>query len=169
MNRILLLSFVYFVSGWLGLKIPYTGSHITLLWLPTGIAVAALFRWGVGVWPGVYLGAFLVNLSIGSSLSLAAGIAAGNTLGPILSAMILGRIKFHPDFTRQMDVGFFNIAASVGMTVSAGRLMLCLLEVLRGTRRTGWISELPTRHVWRQQFPNWHAMSFSMPVKGFAK
>ena len=41
-----LLALAYFVTGWLGLRTPYTGLHITLVWLPTGIAVAALLRWG---------------------------------------------------------------------------------------------------------------------------
>jgi PAS domain S-box-containing protein len=118
-TRIFILALLYLVTGWLGLKIPYAGSHITLFWLPTGIAVAALFRWGRGVWPGILIGAFLVNLSIGSSWLLAVGIAAGNTLGPLISAWWLKRIGFHAAFDRQKDFGSFIIAACLGMTVSA--------------------------------------------------
>ncbi|MBI3901729.1 MAG: EAL domain-containing protein [Nitrosomonadales bacterium] len=119
MTRILLLVAAYFVTGWLGLQIPYTGSHITLVWLPTGIAVAALLRWGRGSWPGIGIGAFLVNLSIGSSLLLAAGIAVGNTLGPLLCAEWLRQTGFHAAFDRQKDVGTFIVAAGMGMAVSA--------------------------------------------------
>ncbi len=71
--QVLTVTTGYFITGWLGLKLPYFGSHITLIWLPTGIAVAALMRWGVGMWPGVALGALLVNLAIGSSFLLAVG------------------------------------------------------------------------------------------------
>ncbi|HEY3432831.1 MAG TPA: MASE1 domain-containing protein [Rhodocyclaceae bacterium] len=115
----LLLALVYFISGWLGLKIPYIGSHITLVWLPTGIAVAALLHWGWRLWPGVMLGAFLVNLSIGSPWALAASIAVGNTLGPLVTALLLQRSGFHTEFDRQRDVLYFVGASCSGMVLSA--------------------------------------------------
>jgi diguanylate cyclase (GGDEF)-like protein/PAS domain S-box-containing protein len=119
MTSVLILALAYFVTGWLGLQLPYAGSHITLVWLPTGIAVAALLRWGWAVWPGVFLGALLVNLSVGSSLPLAAGIAAGNTLAPLLTAGWLKHVGFLPAFERQRDIGSFVLAAGMGMVVSA--------------------------------------------------
>jgi len=109
----------YFFTGWLGLKLPYFGSHITLIWLPTGIAVAALLRWGFGMWPGIAVGALLVNLTIGSSLSLAVGTAIGNTLAPLMTAYWLRRVRFDCAFRRQVDVISFIIASAVGMLISA--------------------------------------------------
>lgn len=130
-GKLLILVLAYFLSGRLGLAMPYFGSHVTLVWLPTGIAVAALLRWGRGYWPGIYLGAFLVNLSIGSSWYLAAGIAVGNTLGPMLAAWLLGRAGFHPGFDRRQDITFFVLAAGTGMLASAtgGAASLCLAGV----------------------------------------
>ena len=119
MTKIFVVALFYFATGWLGLKVPYAGSHITLFWLPTGIAVAALFRWGRAVWPGIFVGAYLANISIGSSLLLAMGIAVGNTLAPLLSVWCLKRVGFHSAFDRHNDVGSFLIAAILGMTVSA--------------------------------------------------
>lgn len=119
MARMLLLTSAYFVTGWLGLKLPFVGTHITLVWLPTGVAVAGLFRWGLRCWPSVYLGAFLVNLAIGSSWPLAAAIAVGNTLGPLLTASWLKRVGFHPLFDRQRDVGLLVVGATLGMILSA--------------------------------------------------
>jgi diguanylate cyclase (GGDEF)-like protein len=118
-TRLFLLAFAYAATGWLGLQLPYAGSHITLVWLPTGLAVAALLRWGGAVWPGIYLGALLTNLSIGSSWPLAVGIAVGNTLGPLIAVRWLQRLDFHPAFDRQQDIVSFIIAASAGMAVSA--------------------------------------------------
>jgi integral membrane sensor domain MASE1 len=42
--KLLFVALVYFVSGRMGLALPSVDSHITLIWLPTGIAVAALLR-----------------------------------------------------------------------------------------------------------------------------
>ena len=103
-TRLLILTAAYFLMGWLGLRIPYGESHITLVWFPAGIAVAALLRWSYAVWPAIYAGAFLVNLSIGSSWLLAGGIALGNTVGPLLIAWWLKRTGFHFAFDRQIDV-----------------------------------------------------------------
>ena len=127
-GKLLLVALAYFASGRLGLAIPYIGSHVTLFWLPTGIAVAALFRLGGAVWPGVYLGSLLVNLSIGSSWPLAAGIAVGNTLAPALTAWLLRRRKFQPAFVRRQDIVLLCSAAALGMLVSAasGTTMLWL-------------------------------------------
>ena len=74
----LLLALAYFATGRLGLMLPAFGSSITLLWLPTGIAVAALMRCGFGCWPGVAIGAAAVNMSIGTALPTALAIAVGS-------------------------------------------------------------------------------------------
>ncbi|HEY9198560.1 MAG TPA: PAS domain S-box protein, partial [Gammaproteobacteria bacterium] len=118
-NRQMLLALGYFVTGWLGLQIPYVGTQITLIWLPTGIALAALLRWDRHVWPGIYLGAILVNLSTGAHWWVAAAIAVGNTLGPYLAGYWLERVRFHAALDRQKDVGNLAVAACAGMTVPA--------------------------------------------------
>ena len=130
--RLLLVASTYFVCGRLGLAIPYVGSHITLFWLPTGIAVAALYCFGFSSWPGVYLGALLVNLSIGSAWPLAAGIAIGNTLAPALTAWLLQRYRFHPEFDRKVDISLLFGAAALGMLISAvgGTAMLGMAGLL---------------------------------------
>jgi hypothetical protein len=46
--QIALVAAGYFLTGWLGLSVPFVGSNITLIWAPTGIAVAALWCWGRG-------------------------------------------------------------------------------------------------------------------------
>jgi diguanylate cyclase (GGDEF)-like protein/PAS domain S-box-containing protein len=117
--RLLFLIGAYSGTGRLGLAIPYIGSNITLVWLPTGIAVAALARWGWRYWPGIWLGAVLVNLSIGSSWTVAAGIATGNTLSPLATWWILRLLGFHRTFDRQQDVALFGLAAGAGMLLSA--------------------------------------------------
>ncbi|UTH73603.1 MASE1 domain-containing protein [Chromobacterium sp. IIBBL 290-4] len=117
--QVLLLGWLYFFTGWLGLRIPSIGSHITLIWLPTGIAIAVLLRWGRRNWPGVFLGALLVNLSVDAHLGLAASIAIGNTLGPLLAVLCLSRGGFRPAMDRQRDVGSFIAASAIGMAITS--------------------------------------------------
>lgn len=125
-RRYLALLLAYIVSGWLGLQIPYAESHITLVWLPSGMAVAAMYRWGAQMWPAVYAAAFIVNLSLGSSFWLAAGIAVGNTLAPAWSAYLLRRLRFDGQFGQRRHVLILLFAACMGMMVSASGGVLCL-------------------------------------------
>src|SRR4030066_967062 len=92
--KLLFVALAYFVSGKLCLAIPYVGTHITLVWLPTGIAVAALLRWGYICWPGIFLGALATNFSVVSPPLLDGSIALGNTLAPVLTAWLLRRRNF---------------------------------------------------------------------------
>ncbi|MFA5372415.1 MAG: MASE1 domain-containing protein, partial [Sideroxydans sp.] len=130
--RLLLLVAAYFVTGWLGLLLPFFGTSITLIWLPTGIAVAALWRWGNACWPAIFVGAFATNLAIGSSPGLALSIALGNTLGPLLAVYLLRKWAFHGGFIYARDIALLGMAAAVGMTVSAsgGVASLLLFGVL---------------------------------------
>src|SRR5437870_8661453 len=113
--RVLALAVAYFIAGRLGLMLPAFGSHITLVWLPTGIAVAALLRWGFGGWPGVTLGALAVNFGSGLAWPVWLGIGVGNTAGPVLAAWLLRRMKFHAAFDRERDILLLAVAAAIGM------------------------------------------------------
>src|SRR5688572_24630290 len=57
----LALALVYLVAGRLGLALATVGQSVTLVWPPSGLALAALLIHGVRLWPGVTLGAFTVN------------------------------------------------------------------------------------------------------------
>ncbi len=140
---ILFLALAYFVTGRLGLLLPAFGSEITLLWLPTGIAVAALLRWGFACWPGIALGALAVNLAVRASWPMALGIAVGNTLGPLLTAWALQRMKFHSVFDRARDILLLAAAAALGMLVTSGLgvatlAVVGLLPPATGTR--AWLT-----------------------------
>jgi integral membrane sensor domain MASE1 len=131
-GKFFIVALAYFVSGRLGLAIPYVDSHITLIWLPSGIALAALMRWGYICWPAVFLGALATNFAIDSSPLLDASIAAGNTLGPLLSVWLLRRMEFHGVLDRIYDILLLVAAAAIGMLVSAGggEITLVMFKVL---------------------------------------
>src|SRR5674476_31180 len=130
--KLLFVALVYFVSGRMGLALPSVDSHITLIWLPTGIAVAALLRWGNVCWPGIFLGALATNYYIDSSPLLDLCIAMGNTLAQLLAALMLHRLEFHGTLDRPRDILFLVAAAALGMLVSAsgGVISLLIFKVL---------------------------------------
>lgn len=136
------LALLYFVAGRLGLMLPAFGSHITLIWLPTGIAVASLVRCGSSYWPGIMLGAFAVNYGDGLAWPAVLGIAAGNTAGPLLAAHLLRRTRFHATFERKRDFLFLASAAVCGMLVSAscGVAVLASAGALTGNRVAAWLT-----------------------------
>ncbi|MDX1925596.1 MAG: PAS domain S-box protein [Pirellulaceae bacterium] len=122
----LIVALAYLVTGYTGLMMPAIGTSVSLIWLPTGIAVAALRRWGFRCWWGVALGAISVNLAIGNPFLLACGIAVGNTLGPLLATLILVRTGFSLQLKRSRDILLLSGAAAVGMLVSATVGVFCL-------------------------------------------
>jgi diguanylate cyclase (GGDEF)-like protein/PAS domain S-box-containing protein len=119
LGKLLLIALVYVICAQIGFSIPYAGSNISLFWLPAGIAVAVLLRWGWVYWPGIFLGALSGDLWAGVPLVVAAGFAMGSTLAPLLVAGALRRAGFHAEFNRQKDIPLFCLAAAAGMSVSA--------------------------------------------------
>jgi PAS domain S-box-containing protein len=89
--RVAVLAALYYAAARLGLRYASIGQSISLVWPPTGIALAALVLLGLGAWPGVALGAFLANAATPIPLAAAAAIAVGNTLEAVLAAWLLVR------------------------------------------------------------------------------
>jgi signal transduction histidine kinase len=111
----------YVATAKLGLRFDAVSGVATTVWPPTGIALAALLRLGLGVWPGITAAAFLVNVQAGGvSVLGAAVIACGNTLEAVLGAAVLRRLGFRPQIDRLRDVAALVLGAGlVSTTVSA--------------------------------------------------
>jgi PAS domain S-box-containing protein len=77
------------VAARLGLRYASIGRSVSLVWPPTGIALAALTGLGLRYWPGVALGAFFANAATPVPILAAAGIAAGNTLEALVATVLL--------------------------------------------------------------------------------
>lgn len=130
--QLILLALAYFAGGKLGLSFPTPYNDITLFWLPTGIAVSALWRWGRAYWPGVFLGCLLVELSLDTPFQLSFCISVGDTLAPLLTVWLLKRWQFDHSFSRQRDLLALIGASALGMllSASAGIFMLWLGNLL---------------------------------------
>jgi diguanylate cyclase (GGDEF)-like protein/PAS domain S-box-containing protein len=117
--RSLLIITAYWLTAKLGLHLSFIGSYITLFWLPTGVAVAALLLRGWSCLPAIWMGALLLNLSVGLPVLAALAIASGNTLAPALTAWLLERLQFHTAFERARDSLLLLTAAFLGMIASS--------------------------------------------------
>ncbi len=115
------LAAVYYATARLGLHYASIGQSISLVWPPTGVALAALVLLGPGAWPGVALGAFLANAATPIPLPAAAGIAAGNTLEAVLAAWLLVRAAGRRPRLDAMETvrALMLSAAPLGALVSA--------------------------------------------------
>ncbi len=114
-----LVALAYYVAARLGLMVPYKESVATLMWLPTGVAVGAIMRWGNISLPAIYIAAFLTELSVGLPFFTSLAIACTNTLAPFLAAYLLKKSNFNHSVIKQKDIVLLIVVALLGMLVSA--------------------------------------------------
>ena len=111
----------YFGAARLGLQFAFVEQKVTLIWPPTGIALAAVLIFGYRVTPALVAGAFIANVSTGSPLLFSFATAIGNPLEALAGAYLLQRVVgFHNQLDRMNDVfGLVVLAAGASTTVSA--------------------------------------------------
>lgn len=114
-----LVGLAYFSTAELGLMVPYKESVVTLIWLPTGIAVGAIMRWGKMTLPVIFLSAVAVELSAGLPLLTSMTIALTNTLAPFLTAYLLKKSNFNYRLIKQRDIVLMIVVALFGMLISS--------------------------------------------------
>lgn len=115
--KTVILFLAYFFSAYAGLKFDAVAGFATLIWPPTGIALAATLLVGYRVWPGIFFAAVLVNYITGAPLWLALMIGTGNTMEAVVGAFLLNKIGFRSSFDRYRDVMGFVLLAVFGSTV----------------------------------------------------
>src|SRR5579859_4885561 len=122
---IVVLSFIYFLAGKLGLALAVVNPSISAVWPPTGIALASFLVFGYDVWPAIFIGAFAVNLTTEGTAATSFGIATGNTLEGLLGAYLVSRYAHgRQAFTRVNDVLRFAFLAGVVSTSLAATIGL---------------------------------------------
>lgn len=94
---------------------------ITLVWLPSGLTLAALLLGGYKYWPGIFAGAYIASVVADNSFPVSLSIAAGNTLEPLLGAWLLRRDdRFNLSLARYRDyLRLVLLAGIVSPAVSA--------------------------------------------------
>jgi len=130
-SGILLLAAAYYGSAKIGQTLRYTAS-VTAMWLPAGVGIAALYLWGLRLWPGVLLGELLVNgelldngtLPLGSVIGQQAGNMAEIVVGALLLRRLIGR-RAALDRAEQVGrmLGALAIATAVSATVGTSAML----------------------------------------------
>lgn len=165
------LALIYVVAARGGLALGAIAGFATLVWAPTGIALAAMLLFGYRFWPAIFAGAFVANLWTGAPVLAAIGIACGNTLEALAGAALLRRI---PGFRVQLDrledvASLIVLAAVLCTTISASIGVASLLaagtitvDQIAATWRAWWLGDLvgalvvaPLLLVWLSTRPLW--------------
>ncbi len=116
----LILGLLYLGLAGLGLALAAPGDNASPLWPAAGLALAAVWRFGPGMLPGVWLGQFLGNMLVFHGPPGAAALVG---LGGMVSAYagwwVLHALGARRSLEHARDVGLLLIAAVVAAAVSA--------------------------------------------------
>ncbi len=130
-NHLIRIAFVaaaYAAAGELGVELSIPPGYATVLWPPSGIALASLLVWGGHVWPGVALGSFLLNLWIapdtGSAPVRSAALSAALALAATIQAVIGKALVDRPG----RPLGALTEPAEVARLFLLGGILACLVS-----------------------------------------
>ena len=112
---------IYFLLSSLSLLFASRLGNITLIWLPSGLALSILLLGGTRYLPSIFVGAFVAGIAIGDSIGVSLGIALGNTIEPLLGWWLLIRcLKLNITLNRLRDfLLILFVAAPLSASVSA--------------------------------------------------
>ena len=115
------LAALYVVLARVGLGFHAVSQFATLVWAPSGIALASMLLWGFRMWPAVAAAAFAANLWNGAPFPVAIVIAAGNAGEAVFAAWAMRKIPgFRSTFDRLPDVlGLVLLGGVAAPTISA--------------------------------------------------
>jgi signal transduction histidine kinase len=121
---VLVLAAVYYGAAKLGQSLRYTAS-VSAIWPPAGVGIAALYLWGLRLWPGVFIGELVVNgellvdetsLPLGSLVGQQAGNMAEIVVGAVLLRRLIGP---RAAWDRAEQVGGLLVALGIATAISA--------------------------------------------------
>jgi signal transduction histidine kinase len=143
-GQVAAVAVVYVLAALAGLRLDAVSGFASLVWAPTGIALAAVLLAGPRVWPGIFIGAFVANVLTGAPLLVASGIATGNTLEAVVGAYALRRV---PGFRHSLD----NVRDVLGLIVLAAILSTMISATIGGASLyfAGLVAPQKFAETWR--------------------
>jgi len=135
LGTLVALAVAYFLAAELGMRFAYTPPGVSAIWLPAGIALAAVLIFGRWIWVGLFVGSLGVGLASANGPLLAILIASGTTLEAVLGAYLLDRYAQGWQFVdRPVDVFRFAVLAALGSTALGAALGVGSLTVTGAAR-----------------------------------
>jgi diguanylate cyclase (GGDEF)-like protein/PAS domain S-box-containing protein len=126
-GQLALIGLSWYLAALVSLSISPHMAQVALLWLPPGVALAALVRWGMGVWPGIFVSATTMFIVSGTSPFLALALGGCQTLGAIAATWGLKRLNFHPALEHRRDLWHFCLIGAVAASlIVSSAAVLCL-------------------------------------------
>jgi diguanylate cyclase (GGDEF)-like protein len=121
---------LYLAAAKFGFTMAFTAEQVTLVWPPTGFALAMLLLFGRRLWPAIFAGAFLANITTHEPVAVAVAIAAGNTAEAVLAAWLIAKYVPLGDSLGRMrqalGVVVFGAGLSTLVSATIGVASLCL-------------------------------------------
>ena len=149
-GQVVTVAILYVLAALAGLRFDAVSGFASLIWAPTGIALAAVLLAGRRIWPGIFVGALVANVITGAPLLAAAGIGVGNTLEAVIGAYALRRV---PGFRLRLD-SMRDVLAVIVFAVLLSTMISAMIGVaslyfaglaapqnLAETWRTWWIGD----------------------------
>jgi len=123
------LLIAYVLTGWIGLYLAVPPGYATAIFLPAGIAVAAVFAFGASSLPTIFLASFLLNIFFGSSpphnldwLHAGAALviaAASSTQAAVGGTLLRWTIGYPTALDNPRDLSFFLLLPPAFCLISA--------------------------------------------------
>jgi len=143
------------------------------VWLPVGVAIAALCVSGLKYWPGVLIGDLLANNYAALPFSAALAQTCGNMLEALVGAYLISRLarKQSPIATVSGLVGLcIAIAGATAISATIGSLSLFMSGVIKvggmvEVWRTWWLGDVAGALVVVPLVLAWHGTRFALPAR----
>lgn len=180
--EVLLIASLYVLTGKLGFLLAMPPGNVTTVWIPSGLALAAILLRGYGVWPGIWLGSFLLNAWFFSEIKatpfvsflMASNIAVGSSLQALIGAWFIQRWVGSRDIFDRTETVFkflvielFSCIAAPTYGVTALFLgMLIEPSAMAYTWWTWWVGDLIGVLVFTPLLIVWSRRRFAQGTQG---
>ena len=170
-GAILLLALAYYGAAKLAQSLRYTAS-VSAVWPPAGLGIAALYLWGLRLWPGIFIAECAVNAQLlmgdhALPFWSIVGQQAGNMLEVVVGAVLLRRLigpKAGLDRADQILGMLVALATATAISAVCGTLSMLAGGVIEWSEaatfcRTWWLGDtaggliaLPLILTWAHDF-----------------